>query len=191
MYFNGNDAIALIKGTDTTDPTQLVDVIGVIGEDPESTIMEDAWVDADGFWLTKDRTLVRDADVAGGRNALADVLFLSGGTFVGEGWTSYFKNDFSHLGAHESVCGVSSTTDFNEVPFNMFPNPTDGVVTIEAEEGMYALSVFNLVGQNVKSEILEGHGIVSLDVSKMTPGIYTVSLTFEDNKISIQKLIVQ
>jgi len=59
MYFNGNDAVALITGNDPTDATSLVDVIGVIGEDPESTIQQDAWVDADGYWLTKDRTLVR------------------------------------------------------------------------------------------------------------------------------------
>jgi len=191
MYFNGNDAVALITGNDPTDPTTLVDVIGVIGEDPESTIAEDAWVDADGFWLTKDRTLVRNMDVAGGRNALADVLFQSGGTFTGEEWASYFKNDFSHLGAHESVCGITSTTDFNEVPFNMYPNPTNGLLTIEAEESMYGLDIFNMVGQKVSSQVYDAYGIVTVDVSDMTPGIYTVSLTFENNKVSIQKLIVQ
>ena len=191
MYFNGNDAVALMKGTDTTDPSKLVDVIGVIGENPESTIMEDAWVDADGFWLTKDRTLVRNADVTGGRNALTDVLFQSGGTFVGEGWTSNFKNDFSHLGAHESACSSTSTTDFNEVPFNMFPNPTNGLLTIEAEESMHAVSVYNLMGQKMMNETYDGYGVVSVNLKDLAPGMYTVNLTFNDNKVSVQKLIVE
>ena len=190
MYFNGNDAVGLIKGTNTTDPSQLVDVIGVIGEDPTTTIMEDAWIDADGYWLTKDRTLVRNPDVTGGRKDLADVLFQSGGTFMGEEWTVYFKNDFDHLGFHETDSDVS-TTDFNKVSFNMFPNPTNGLVTIEAAENVYELSVSNLIGQNVKNETYAGQSVVNLDVSKMTPGIYTVSLVFDENNVSVQKLIVQ
>lgn len=192
MYFNGNDAVALITGNDPTDVTSLVDVIGVIGEDPESTIQQDAWVDADGYWLTKDRTLVRNADIAGGRNALADVLYQSGGTFVGEGWTSYFKNDFSHLGAHECVCGeMTSTNDLNKVAFNMYPNPTNGILTIETEENLHGLDIFNIAGQNVKSQTYATYGMASVDLSDMKPGIYTVSLAFKNNKISIQKLIVQ
>ena len=192
MYFNGNDAMALIRGTNPTDINGILDVIGVIGEDPEDIPeMDGAWIDADGWWLTKDRSLVRNVDVAGGRNNVSDIFASQQGTFIGEEWTSYFKNDFSHLGAHESVCAVSSTTNFNEVSFNMFPNPTTGLVTIEAEENMYALSVYNLIGQNVKSETYDGYGVTSLDVRNMTPGIYTVSLTFADNKVSIQKLIIK
>jgi len=191
MYFNGNDAIALITGNDPTDATSLVDVIGVIGEDPEATIGQDAWVDADGFWLTKDRTLVRNADVAGGSNALEDVLFQAGGTFTGVGWTSYFKNDFSHLGAHECVCEVNSTTNFNKIPFNMYPNPTNGFLTIEAEARIYGVDILNTVGQKVSSQTYKINSIVSVDVRNITPGIYTMRLTFNDNNVSIQKLIVQ
>ena len=78
MYFNGNDAVALVKGTEVAqDGSNLVDVIGVIGENPENTIMEDAWVDENGYWLTKDRTLVRKPSVGGGRNDLSDVVYSS------------------------------------------------------------------------------------------------------------------
>ncbi len=192
MYFNGNDAVALIKGTDTTDPSMLVDVIGVIGEDPEVTHPDDdCWINADGLWLTKDKTLVRNADVGGGRFALGDVLFQQGGTFVGEEWTRYFKNDFSHLGSHDCVCSLTSTSDLNEVSFKMYPNPTNGVLNIEAEESMYGLSVYNLIGQKVMNQTYAGNSVVNVDVENLTPGLYTVNLTFADNKVSIQKLIVE
>ena len=191
MYFNGNDAVAIIKGTDTTDPTKLIDVIGVIGEDPESTIGEDAWVDANGYWLTKDRSLVRNPDVTGGRYELSDVLYQSGGTFTGEGWTSYPKNDFSHLESHDCVCSITSTSDLNQVDFKMYPNPTNGLLTIEAEENMYGLNVYNLIGQQVMNKAFNGAGVVSVNLEDLTPGLYTVNLTFADNKVSIQKLIVE
>jgi len=205
MYFNGNDAMALISGTEVAaDGSNLIDVIGVIGEDPTTSIGEDAWVDADGYWLTKNHTLVRKPDVAGGRNDLSEVVFQAGGTFVGEEWVSNFNNSFQYLGVHESDCNTSTLPNevdcsfvlaadgINEIEFKMYPNPTNGTLTIEAEENITNVAVHNLMGQLLMTQSYDvAQGIATVDLQNVNTGMYTVSLTFTDKTVSIQKVIVK
>ncbi len=200
MYFNGNDAVALIKGTDSS--TGYVDVIGVIGENPEDS-GNDAWVNADGGWVTKDKTLVRNADVATGRNAPGDIFEQSGGTFLGEGWTIYPKNSFQYLRTHNSTCNNDTkpdeiscstfvgTNDFNTVEFTLFPNPTSGLVNIETEENISAISVFNFMGQQMfAAKYNNKNTTMNIDLSDFATGMYLVDITFEGDKRSIQKLMI-
>ena len=206
MYFNGNDAVALITGTEiAADGSNLVDVIGVIGEDPENTIMEDAWVNEDGFWLTKNRTLVRKSSVGAGRNLLPDVIFQQGGTFDGSEWNSYWNNSFQYLGVHNSACNTAgqgteyscltgvATYEVNEVPFTMYPNPlgTD-LLTINAPEKIERVDVYNLMGQQVFAQRFgAGNEQVEVNLSNVQAGMYLINLTFNNNRISIQKLVVE
>ena len=207
MYFNGNDAMALIKGTELApDGSNLLDVIGVIGENPETTIGEPAWVDENGFWVTRDRTLVRLPSIVGGRNAPQDVIFPDG-SFIGEEWDSYRKNDFSYLGIHNSVCNstmqydryscssgpIASTYEINQVAFKMYPNPnTSGLLTVEAEEPIERVDIYNLLGQQVyRQELGSGSEKVELQIDQLQVGMYLVNLSFEDRKLSIQKLVVE
>ncbi len=207
MYFNGNDAMALIKGTElAADGSNLLDVIGVIGEDPENTLNEPAWVDENGFWLTRDRSLVRQPNVTMGRNSPGKVI-APGGTFVGEGWDSYRKNDFSYLGIHNCDCNatpkydrfscstgpIASAYEINQIKFNMYPNPNAlGVLTVEAEEVIESLAIFNVVGQRVYHQNFGGQNEkLEINTSQLNQGMYLVNLVFEDNKRSIQKLIVK
>jgi hypothetical protein len=206
MYFNGNDAVALLSGTEVAaDGSNLVDVIGVIGEDPETSIEEDAWVDENGFWLTKDRTLVRNADVTSGRKEIADVVFQSGGTFTGEQWASYSKNSFQYLGIHNSTCAGNSVPDefscvtgvaayeVNTIPFNMYPNPMrTGSLQIEAGEKIERVLIYNLMGQLVFSKDVEqANDQLTLDLQRIHAGMYLVNLEFAERQISIQKLVIE
>ncbi len=207
MYFNGNDAVVLMKGTQpAADGSNIVDVIGVIGEDPTVTIMQDAWVDADGGWLTKDKTLVRDYDVATGRNALNEVVSSVGGTFTGEGWIKHGKNDFSYLGIHNSVCntestpdkfscslGALSTTGVNLIAFDIFPNPNGiGSLQIEAEESIQKVEIFNVVGQRISIESFNGlSNSTNVNLTEVENGMYLVKVHFANNHFSLRKLIVE
>ncbi|MCB0650292.1 MAG: lamin tail domain-containing protein [Saprospiraceae bacterium] len=208
MYFNGNDAMALLTGTSVAaDGSNLIDVIGVIGEDPTATIGEDAWVNADGYWLTKDRTLVRNFDIAGGRASLNDVVFSLGGTFTGEEWQSWYKNAFQFLGTHNSICNtepmadewscitgpVIATNDINQVPFKMYPNPNaSGILSMEAEQPIQRVEFYNLLGQHVYTEqITHGQNYADVNLKVLETGMYMVKLVFTENRISIQKLIIE
>jgi hypothetical protein len=208
MYFNGNDAMALITGTAiASDGSNILDVIGVIGENPENSIGQDAWVTEEGGWITKDKTIVRNANVMSGRNAATEIIFTFGGTFVGEGWTIHAKNDFSYLGIHSSVChpeqesvqfscltgAVVGTSVINAIDFKVYPNPNStGLLDIQADENIDKVAVVNLMGQTV---LLEKYNFsqttASLNLGVLAKGIYVVQVHFADNMISTQKLIVQ
>ena len=205
MYFNGNDAVALITGTEVAvDGSNLVDVIGVIGEDPEVSIGEDAWVDSEGYWLTKDRTLVRKPEVAGGRNDLSQVVAQAGGTFMGEEWISHPKNSFQFLRTHNCDCNPTTkpdevscstfvyTTELNQIPFKLFPNPTaSGILHIEAPENVQAVKVYNFMGQSIFNlRYQNASGRLNIDLSHLSGGMYLVELTFENQQRSIEKLVI-
>ncbi len=205
MYFNGNDAMVLISGTEvSSDGSNIIDVIGVIGENPENTIMQDAWVNEDGFWLTKNSTLIRRPDVTGGRNALSDVVFSQGGTFTGEEWIDTWNNSFEYLQIHQSVCNSESTVDvyscitgpgtntndLNAVAFNLFPNPTQGTFNINAEEDMHKIQVFNMIGQLVYHKSLNSPvDNLEIDLQDLHSGMYLINIHFGKNQLSNTRLI--
>ena len=95
-HFNGDDALILVKSTDT------LDVIGVPGVDPGSS-----WTVGTGS--TANNTLVRKATVTGGSTDWS--------TGAGE-WDVYAQNTYSYFGSHTSNCTTSDVTfqvDMNNV----------------------------------------------------------------------------
>lgn len=95
-HFNGDDALILVKSTDT------LDVIGVPGVDPGSS-----WTVGTGS--TANYTLVRKATVTGGSTDWS--------TGAGE-WDVYAQNTYSYFGSHTSNCTTSDVTfqvDMNNV----------------------------------------------------------------------------
>ena len=209
MYFNGNDAVALLSGTAVAnDGSNILDVIGVIGENPEESIMQDAWVDANGSWVTKDKSIMRNPDVVTGRNDFSDIIAQSGGSFTGENWTIYNKNNFSRLGIHNCDCNpeVSSTlwscitgegplsvANLNLIDFKVFPNPnTVGHLQIEADENIGQVELINLMGQPVLTEKFDfGQTIANVNFPDIQKGIYIIKVHFADESISTRRLIVQ
>ncbi len=209
MYFNGNDAMVLLSGTQVAaDGSNIIDVIGVIGEDPTVTIMQDAWVDANGGWVTKDKSIMRNADVVTGRNDFSEIIASSGGTFTGENWTIYPKNDFSRLGIHKCDCdteesseqwscltgeGPLSTTNLNLIDFQVYPNPNSvGYLQIKADENIGQVELINLMGQQVLTENFElTQTTANVNFPTIQKGIYIIKVHFGDDSISTRRLIVQ
>jgi len=187
MYFNGNDAVVLISGTEVqNDASNIIDVVGVIGEDPDDT-----WRTSTGRWITKNTSLSRRFDIAGGTGIISGAL---GDTIPDVEWDFYFNNDFSGLGEHACVCaGGTSTDDLNQVAFNMFPNPlSQNQLNIQAEEVIQQVIIHNILGETVLvSEEQSFSKQMTLDIPDLSNGVYTVSIAFDGNKRSIQKLMIQ
>ncbi len=78
--------------------------------------------------------------------------------------------------------------------FNITPNPATDKVTISFNSGLEnlkAVSIFNMMGQEVKTLSLQGqNGVFSVNVSDLSKGMYFVKCRFDDETIS-QKLLVQ
>ncbi len=82
--FNGDDAIALLKGG------QVIDIVGKIGEDPGTE-----W--SNGGASTLDKTLVRKVAISKGSNL--NIPFVANAE-----WDVYPIDDASYLGGHSSQC---------------------------------------------------------------------------------------
>ena len=187
MYFNGNDAVALVKGSDVLpDGSNIIDVIGVIGEDPGQS-----WVDYLGSFVTRDHTLERKSDVKAGTGAVVAQLQ---DTFAYVHYNVWGKNNFFGLGGHDCECDpnfVLSNENLNQVAFNMFPNPTDNELVVEAEESIERVEIYNLLGERMM-EFRYGQDAsnkINLSVGNLDQGMYLISLFFDNEKQSVQKFI--
>lgn len=188
MYFNGNDAIALISGTSiSTSGDNIIDVIGVIGENPGDT-----WQTPWGQWITKDKTIVRNSDVKKGTGPVAGAL---GDTLDYTQWQIYSKNTFTVLdGQHDCECDPNfvSTTSIETIPFQLFPNPTDGAFTIKADLGVEGIEVYNMVGQVIYNEkINNATQQVDITLPVVNTGIYVVKVNFTDGRSAVKKVMKQ
>jgi len=191
MYFNGNDAVALIKGREF-DPSNpmILDVIGVIGEDPQSTINQPAWVDDSGFWVTRDRSLIRNPEIKEG-TGLVSAFDTVNNTFDYTQWDSRRKNDFGDLGGHACECNVLSNDELSQVDFSMYPNPIgDNSLNISGEFQIENVRVYNIHGQLIfKTANQLNSNFMNLRLPEISKGVYTVLVDFGNEGTGIQKLI--
>jgi hypothetical protein len=186
MYFNGDDAVALIIGTTVAnDGSNILDVVGVIGEDPG-----DAWATPTGLWITRDRTLIRNSNIEKGSGA---VVSASGDTLAYSDWTSYAKNTFDVLdGQHDCACDPSftNTQPINLVDFSVYPNPTNGAFTIEAGERIERVEIYNMVGQMIYNNASFTTEKANIVINNSNKGIHIVKIYFDNESIAIQKLLI-
>jgi hypothetical protein len=92
-------------------------------------------------------------------------IFFNFGT-VGSGQTYYF--DDMKFGA--AALGVNS---FNASNIRMYPNPTSAVFTIEANDVIENVSLYNVLGQEVLVRNSNSNS-VTLDVANLQTGVYVV-----------------
>ena len=92
-------------------------------------------------------------------------IFFNFGT-VGSGQTYYF--DDMKFGA--AALGVNS---FNASNIRMYPNPTSTVFTIEANDVIENVSLYNVLGQEVLARTSNSNS-VTLDVANLQTGVYVV-----------------
>ncbi|UOG76366.1 endonuclease [Hymenobacter tibetensis] len=168
-FFNGNDAIALMEGSDT------LDIIGVVGVDPGST-----WTIPGGS--TTNNTLVRRPNVARGEGRWS---------VAAATWQALGTDVYTNVGSHTSAaCVVSSTT--KNAPLNtglaVYPNPAATTVQVQVSglRGRHSASInlYNALGQLVlaQTQPLTGAETATLDVQKLPAGLYSVRVTVDGTR---------
>ena len=184
-YMNGNDAIALFKGS------TMIDLMGKIGD--ASMVSSSSWSDEfpyDGsvgaFW-TKDQTLYRKASVKAGVTVNPDPFI------VITQWDSLPKDTWTGLGSHTCECFVGIKELTSSVSFVVYPNPSiDGQITVSADENIEAIEIVNMLGQVVvNEEFSEFTKNKMINTALLTKGMYTVKLHFSNNSVAHTNLVVQ
>ncbi len=130
-----------------------------------------------------------DNDFSCSNNLLSTVDFISDGTS-----TYYIKVqgfDNSEIGNFELsvTCAIIGTTENETQDFSFFPNPTKDVLTINANEKITLVTVFNIIGQEVKRFNSNSENI-EINIANLTEGTYFVKAEI-GNKIGNFKIIKQ
>ena len=113
-------------------------------------------------------------------------------------WSDNYKGEATIQAYESNTCGemlntlnvmVKNSTDVSEhnVKANLFPNPTNGNITIEAE-GMRRITVSNTLGQIVLDKETEGDH-TSLNMSQFAVGTYLVRI-YTENGTALKRVNV-
>jgi Secretion system C-terminal sorting domain len=181
MYFNGDDAFVLIKGTAT-----ILDIIGKIGEDPG-----EAWYvpsDPTTRYWTRDQTLIRKNEIQQGVTTNPTVFDPS------LEWDSLAVNTYTQLGQHFCLCGDASVINpKTENTFSYFPNPIDnGLLVIKSGAEMASFRLISSTGQVIAHEKFANNSFnVNVNLPESAAGVYYIEVYFNDGTRAVKKLLAK
>ncbi len=190
MYFNGNDVVALFKGTTP------IDVIGKAGEDPgtvngvPSNHKSYGWplisVSGDSTAWTKDHVMVRKFSVTQG-----DVNALDAFDPRTE-WDTLSPLNFSNLRTHVCNCsGLLSTNSIaREEAFRAYPNPSNtGILNLSTTSVPTHIEIISILGSKVIQTTANSTS-TRINTTSLPKGVYFVALTFENGQRLTKKIVL-
>ena len=88
-------------------------------------------------------------------------------------------------------CGLVNVKDVESKKINVYPNPATSTVNVQLVDNSQAnIQLFNLVGQVVMSEQVNGQDMVTLNVSNLNNGIYMLKVN-QNGKVYTSKVVVR
>jgi hypothetical protein len=183
-FMNGNDAIALFKGS------IMIDLMGRIN-DP-GMVSGQSWSDeipydgSAGAWWTKDQTLIRKSTVKSGVTVSPDPFIVTAE------WDSLPKDTWSQLGTHICDCYVGINELNANNSFVLYPNPnSSGIFAVSSSQNIEGLTISNSLGQVVLKENFSNPEVFqTINASALSKGIYTVVLRLKNNALVHSNLIL-
>ncbi len=82
---------------------------------------------------------------------------------------------------------ITNTLEFNDEDTHIYPNPTNGLITIETSGELSSYAIYRLDGQRVESGSLTNHNTIQADYLS---GIYHLVLTFQDGSVWSERVVV-
>lgn len=108
-------------------------------------------------------------------------------------WNVYEEGEFdsctnAYYGQVEdyslTVNAVAGFNDNTKTQFTLYPNPTSDIVTVQANQEVQSVLVYNLTGQLIAT----GNG-KQINLSNTQAGVYMVKINFENGATATQKII--
>ena len=84
------------------------------------------------------------------------------------------------------TCNLS-VDEFAANTISIFPNPTNGIITFKNITQEYDVTIFNMLGQNMKSQSVDSSSN-SLDVSNLATGTYFIKFKGYEKVLKFIKL---
>jgi hypothetical protein len=181
MYFNGNDAIAIVTNNGQT----LIDLYGRIGEGTGFGGWSAFGTDASGatLYASTDHTQIRKSNVTTGvtMNPSSFDVFAQYDTLP--------ANTFTFLGTHTCDCSVGVNEDFEHV-VSVYPNPLTGdILNIVSPSVIRSIRIFDNTGRIVFANGTILDRITRVETSMLSKGAYTIEVVSENGTINRQNFI--
>lgn len=126
-----------------------------------------------------------DIDLEGGN-------YLAGTTFTAEEGVTYYIMIDGWSGTTGQFC-ISFTQEVgvdenSEIDYSLYPNPTNGNVTLTASETIEGVRVLNMMGAVVKTVGIDASTQVDIDVNDLPSGVYFIEVSAEGRQY-VERLI--
>lgn len=86
------------------------------------------------------------------------------------------------------VTGIDENSISN---VNIFPNPSNGNITISSENKIEQITVFNSIGEEVKATITASNDSFTILNEPFITGIYHLEILFNDGSKMIRKFVLK
>jgi hypothetical protein len=172
MYFNGNDAIAIVKDNGQT----LIDMFGRIGEGTGFGGWSAYATDTTGapIYASQDHTMIRHSNVTSGvtTNPSSFDVFTQYDTLA--------VNTFDHLGYHICDCAAGVSENAN-ITLGVYPNPIqNGVLSVVAQAGIENVRLYDINGRLVATQYNVKDRMTRFNVEGIPSGIYWIEAEMMD-----------
>ena len=177
----GNIQVNLPVNNYQPDPTLIrfdkqsgtvLDVHGIEGEAMGSKRMTAVAADNDGNYIT-----------AGTFN----VEIFKNNNLVGPLYTTG-ESDFFIAKLANSECGSGlSTDDFNALSFNVYPNPTTGIINVETTEQLAAYTIYDATGRMVRERMFDNSNQINLE--NTNNGVYFIRIVTVEGNAGTVKVV--
>lgn len=190
MYFNGDDAIELVKVDGASEIT--VDLIGKIGEDPGTAwTANPPYVGSAGRWLTAQNTLIRRPEVKSGVrsnpaqfNGLAEWDTLAPRPQTGD--TTAWWQPF---GSHVCQCQTTARADFERMErVEIYPNPAKDAIYFTLTRPAVETRILDMTGK--MHGVLRPQAFNEVSLAGFAPGVYVLQVRYRDGLQSHHKFVV-
>ena len=93
----------------------------------------------------------------------------------------------------EASCIVNdiNNSTFSNLISDFFPNPANEVINFQFNESKGEFKILDILGNEVKTMVLNSSGLKSIDVEDLSKGIYFGNLIIDNKIAKIEKLIIK
>jgi predicted extracellular nuclease len=181
MYFNGNDAIAIVSNNGQT----LIDLYGRIGEGTDFGGWSAYGTDETGatLYATTDHTQIRKSTVTSG-------ITMNPSSFdVFAQYDTLPANTFTFLGAHTCDCNVGVSENV-ERSISIYPNPVTGdILNVVSPNIIRSIRIYDNTGRVVFANGTILDRMTRIQTSNLSKGAYTVEVISENGTVNRQNFI--
>ncbi|TNJ44890.1 T9SS type A sorting domain-containing protein [Tamlana fucoidanivorans] len=86
-----------------------------------------------------------------------------------------------------STAAPLSVKDFSSFDFQVYPNPSSNVISIQSKSAVANIKLYNMLGQ----QVLERFESASINVSKLNSGYYILKAQDESGNLGVKKVLIK